>query len=207
MTPRAPIFDQILADYRQKVKDIDDGTRRCDALGVTQTQIGFTVPLFNQSITITADRITDENGASPSHSACVLACQYLLLCPKSPQPDHALVTYKDFKDAAPYVIGFKNTAEHAISKAFSGRLHALEMACHALNGQLFDTDVACQLAFQFQALPRVPIFLLFNDADDDFPAQCTLLFWKDAASYLDMECLAMIGAMLAHRLQQGCEVC
>jgi hypothetical protein len=38
------------------------------------------------------------------------------------------------------------------------------------------------------------------DADKNFPAQCTLLFQRDAASYLDMECLAMVGATLAARL-------
>jgi hypothetical protein len=77
----------------------------------------------------------------------------------------------------------------------------LERQCRALGGRPWDTDVSCQLAFQFRALPRVPVFLLFNDADEDFPAQCTLLFQRDAASYLDMECLAMVGATLAARLQ------
>jgi Domain of unknown function (DUF3786) len=32
-----------------------------------------------------------------------------------------------------------------------------------------------------------------TDADEDFPAQATLLFQKDTASYLEMECLALIG--------------
>jgi hypothetical protein len=52
----------------------------------------------------------------------------------------------------------------------------------------------------FEALPRVRIYLIFNDADEDFPADCSLLFEKQAASYLDMECLAMIGMVLAQRL-------
>ena len=47
----------------------------------------------------------------------------------------------------------------------------------------------------------MPFLLLFNDADEEFPAQATILFQKNAASYLDMECLAMIGGSLAHRLQ------
>jgi hypothetical protein len=46
----------------------------------------------------------------------------------------------------------------------------------------------------------VRIYLIFNDADEDFPADCSLLFEKQAASYLDMECLAMIGMVLAQRL-------
>jgi len=38
------------------------------------------------------------------------------------------------------------------------------------------------------------------NADEDFPADCSLLFEKQAARYLDMECLAMIAMVLAERL-------
>jgi hypothetical protein len=201
MTQRAPVFDQIIADYLQQVAALDDSTPACSTLGIERTENGFTVPLFNQRITVIPDGIFDENNEPPSHSASVLACKYLLLCPDTPQTDRTLVTYKDFKDAAPYVGGFKNTVEIPIARAFSGRLDRLESACLALGGQPFDTDVSCQLAYEFQALPRVPVVLIFHDADDDFPAQCTFLFRKNAAGYLDMECLAMIGGILAHRLQ------
>ncbi|MBG0779148.1 MAG: DUF3786 domain-containing protein, partial [Desulfotignum balticum] len=37
-------------------------------------------------------------------------------------------------------------------------------------------------------------------SDEDFPADCSLLFEKQAAQYLDMECLAMIGMVLAQLL-------
>jgi hypothetical protein len=201
MTERAPVFDQIIADYLQQVAALDDGARLSATLGIEANPNGFTVPLFNRNITVTPDGIFDENNAPPSHAASVLVCKYLLLCPDPPQTDHTLVTYKDFKDAAPYVGGFKNTVEIPIAKAFSGRVDRLEAACLALGGRPFDTDVSCQLAYGFQALPRVPVVLIFHDADDDFPAQCTVLLRKNAAGYLDMECLAMIGGILAHRLQ------
>lgn len=202
MTERAPVFDKIIADYLQQVLALDDQARLSGTLGVETNPNSFTIPLFNQSITITPDEIFDENNEPPSHAASVLVCKYLLLCPDTTQTDHTLVTYKDFKDAAPYVGGFKNTVEIPIARAFSGRLDSLESACLALGGRPFDTDVSCQLAYGFQALPRVPVVLIFHDADDDFPAQCTLLFRKNAAGYLDMECLAMIGGILAHRLQE-----
>jgi len=201
MTERAPVFDQIIADYLQQVAALDDSTQLCDTLGIERTEYGFTVTLFNQRITVTPDGIFDENNESPSHSASVLVCKYLLLCPDPPQTDHTLVTYKDYKDAAPYVGGFKNTVEIPIARAFSGRVDRLEAACLALGGRPFDTDVSCQLAYEFQALPQVPVVLLFHDADEDFSAQCTVLLRKNAAGYLDMECLAMIGGILAHRLQ------
>jgi Domain of unknown function (DUF3786) len=48
----------------------------------------------------------------------------------------------------------------------------------------------------------VPILLVFNDRDEDFPAHCSLLFERRAEKYLDMECLAMLGWALSERLKQ-----
>ena len=200
MNQRAPIFDQIIVDYLERVAAIDDRPRRADLLGVDVSDDGLKVPFFNTTITISNGAIVDQAGAAPSHSASVTACQYLLLCPDRPPSDAALCTYKDFSHAAPYVGGFRNTAEQPIARSFAGRVERLQAACRDLDGQPFDTDVTCELAAQFQALPRVPLYLVFHDADEEFPAQCTLLFRRDAAEYLDMECLAMIGSTLAHRL-------
>jgi len=39
--------------------------------------------------------------------------------------------------------------------------------------------------------------MLFNDRDEEFPADCSILFEKHADAYPDMECIAMLGMMLA----------
>ena len=54
---------------------------------------------------------------------------------------------------------------------------------------------------QFDALPKVPLLLLFNDNDAEFPAQCLLLFEKRTEKYLDMECVAMVGMLLYEYLK------
>jgi hypothetical protein len=56
---------------------------------------------------------------------------------------------------------------------------------------------------RFQALPRVPILMPFNHHDEDFPAQCSLLFENKTDKHLDMECLAMMGWVLAAWLRSG----
>jgi hypothetical protein len=38
--------------------------------------------------------------------------------------------------------------------------------------------------------------MLFNDADEEFPATCCVLFESRAETYLDMECIAMLGRQL-----------
>jgi hypothetical protein len=54
---------------------------------------------------------------------------------------------------------------------------------------------------QFNALPKIPVLMLFNDTDDEFPAQCAVLFERRAEKYLDMECLAMVGMLLFEYLK------
>lgn len=201
MTGKSPVFDKILKDYLHQVARIEDKRGIGPALGITVTGDGYEIPFFNSTYTITPETIIDGDGKTARHAIAVILCKYLLLCPALPSDDSRLVTYKDFRDAAPYVGGFRNTAESPIAACFANCLPKLEQKCLELRGQPFATEVSCQLAFKFKALPRVPIIMLFNDADEDFSAQATLLFLKNAASYLDMECLAMIGAALAYRLQ------
>lgn len=108
--------------------------------------------------------------------------------------------YKDFRNAAPYVQGFRNTAESPVFRVFSGKIGALEAHCRELGGEPGDLGISCDLSYAFRPLPKVPIYLVFNDADEEFPADCSMLFEKSAEHYLDMECLAIIGMVLAEWL-------
>jgi hypothetical protein len=58
---------------------------------------------------------------------------------------------------------------------------------------------------QFNPLPRVPLLLLFNDADDEFPAHCSLLFERRAEKYLDAESLGILGMLLSVYLRKRAE--
>jgi hypothetical protein len=49
------------------------------------------------------------------------------------------------------------------------------------------------------------MLLLFNDKDDEFPAQCSVLFEKRAEKFLDMECLAMVGMHFFEYLKAGAD--
>jgi pimeloyl-ACP methyl ester carboxylesterase len=112
------------------------------------------------------------------------------------------VTYKDFRDATPFVEGFLNNAERPISRHFAGRLDDLRKACAELTGRPFQAGISADLVMKLDALPKVPVLLVFNDQDEDFPAHCALLFEKRAEKYLDMECLAITGWALSEWLKQ-----
>jgi hypothetical protein len=111
------------------------------------------------------------------------------------------MSYRDFKDAAPLIQAFYNTVTQPIAETFSSQLAKLENAGKKIGGYPPADEYPYDLAMQFDALPKVPMLLLLNDKDDEFPAQCSVLFEKRAQKFLDMECLAMVGTHFFRNLK------
>lgn len=194
------VFEQIYREYLQDISRIDLN-RVKDRLGVNLDEGSVIIPFYGIPYRISPHGITDHQGRRPTHSVSVILCKYLLMCPEFEPTGSDWVTYKDFKDAAPFAGGFFNNAEKPISRMFSGRLLDLKEACGKLGGRPADMDIASDLVIRIDALPKIPILMLFNDRDESFPAQCSLLFERRAEKYLDMECLAMTGWALSEKLK------
>jgi hypothetical protein len=130
----------------------------------------------------------------------VVLCKYLLLCPNVHPTDDRWQAYRNFPDAAPLVTYFADQVERTVAGRFAGRLERLRRAATKLGARRPPMTLSHDFSACIDALPRIPVLLTFNDADDEFPATCSVLFEKRAENYLDMECLAMVGGLLAHRL-------
>jgi hypothetical protein len=202
MSGKIPIFEETVRDYLAQVAQIDLAGI-AETLAITIDQGEAVIPFFGKIYRVSSSGVFDETGLEPIHAIRIVLCRYLLLAPPVfPRQGEDWVSYKDFRDAAPFVSGFVNNSERAIARNFSGRLEKLREAA----GLLRAVPPALELSYQFtghiQALPQIPLLLLFNDEDEDFPAQCTLLFQRRAEKFLDMECLAILGWLLADFLGQ-----
>ena len=62
--------------------------------------------------------------------------------------------------------------------------------------------VSTDAAFAFEALPHIPMMLTFYDADEEFPAEAKLFYDARALDFLDLECLAVLGMILAAELER-----
>ena len=135
----------------------------------------------------------------PSASFCA---KYLLMCPMIVPLGGSWMSFKDFKDAAPLIQAFFNTVSVPIAESFSNRLADLERAAKDIGGYQPADNYPYDLSLQFDALSKIPLLLLFNDKDDEFPAQCSVLFEKRVEKFLDMECLAMVGMLFSDYLRK-----
>ena len=192
---KSPIFDKTYRDYLSQIADLDLKSIK-DKLGIQVADGKVIIPLFGRSYTVSGQGISGPEGRKPHLSTCVILCKYLLMCPSHEPREANWVSFKDFKDAAPLIHSFATAVSNPISKMFSGRSSALESVCIKIGGYRPAENFSYDVSIQFDALPRVPLLLLFNDRDEEFPAQCSVLFEQRTEKYLDMECVAMLGMLL-----------
>ena len=163
------------------------------------------IPFFKTEYQISAKGIANPAGKKPSHDICVILSKYILLCPDTPPSGDIWVSYRNFKDSGPLISYFTNDVEHAIASYFEGRPDELKKASRTLGGYPPVLEVEYDHAMQFDALPKIPVIMLYNDADEEFSSECSVLFESRAEKYLDAECIAMIGRQLFDLLRKATE--
>jgi hypothetical protein len=55
-------------------------------------------------------------------------------------------------------------------------------------------------SFIFQALPRVPLLIVYHCGDDEFPSSCRVLFDASVPHHLPVDACAILGSMLTSRI-------
>jgi hypothetical protein len=198
------VFEETYTNYLAQIAKLDFN-QIADRLGAEMVGEELIIPFFGNPIRVSAAGISEPSGSRPDFSVCVVLFKYLLLCPDHDPAENDWVSFKDFKDSAPFAGAFFNYTEIPLAKYFSGRLKDLEAACLGIHGHPPAETFSYDLCRQFNALPKIPVLMLFNDADEEFPAQSAVLFERRAEMYLDMECLAMVGMQLFEWLKRGAD--
>ncbi|MEJ2135269.1 MAG: DUF3786 domain-containing protein [Desulfofustis sp.] len=193
---KAAVFDQTYRQYLAKIGAIDY-LSRADLLGVEVDGSALIIPLYHRSYAVSSKGIEGLGGVAVNDAVRVILAKYVLTCPiPLPPLSGKWMTYREFRGAGPLVSYFTSTTKKNIELHFSGAKERLEMRCRELGGRIEDNN-SYELSVWLQALPRIPVVLNFNDADDMFPASCSILYRASAEHFLDMECLAMTGTLLA----------
>jgi len=203
MSQDSEIFEKHYNDYCAQIAKVDFGSIS-DRLGIRHYGNQILLSFFNKDYVVSGNGIVDTAGNRPEYMACVVIAKYILLCPDQSYHEREWVSFKDFKRTSHFtnVNFFTSDTERAIVKQFSGRLDELSKACEELGGIHHEMETSYDLSMQFSALPRISLLLLFNDGDEEFPAQCNVLFQKHAEFYLDPESLIMASAFLARNLKR-----
>jgi hypothetical protein len=191
---KVEIFEVTYGKYLEQMAGIDFLSRAA-VLGARVVDETLAIPFYGEPHRVSTTGVFNAGGQRATFAVSVLLCCYILQCPeKEPEPGE-WVTYREFKDAGPLTSYFTTNTNKIIETTFAGQTDLLKSACREMGGRDVQ-EPAFDVAFMFQMLPRIPIFFRFNDRDDMFPAQTSILFRQSAEQHIDMECLAIGGTYL-----------
>ncbi|MBI5593797.1 MAG: DUF3786 domain-containing protein [Deltaproteobacteria bacterium] len=196
-----PDFETTYSALRKQLSGIDYPAVKM-LLGAKILGNDLLIPFFGIPHRVSRSGVTDMAGGEINPALEVVLCQYVLSCPReTPSGGEELVTFREFGASGPLTGYFVENTQKLIAGAFGGNISALEARCKKLKGILHaDDDASYDLCVKFSALPKIPVFLRFNDRDPEFPAQCAILFKRSAEQFLDLQSICISGTFLAGSL-------
>lgn len=198
-------YEIVYQELRKRLKDLDL-EKAGEKVGAHVLGNGeIEIPFFNEPYILSVHGIRDGRGKEPNESERIVLCHYVLR-----QGDGRLedewVSYRDFKDSSFFMHFFQENVHKILAKTFNGRVDALAEAAERTGGRTHDGGLRADGTWHIQALPFIPLFLVFYDGDEEFPAEARLLFDRSAPIWLDAECLAVLGWITAERLCRRVEM-
>jgi hypothetical protein len=102
------------------------------------------------------------------------------------------VALDHFPNTASHVKVFQRKAEDKVAEIFNGNIDGLKVCSKELGGIEEDSKVKADYVCRFDLLPRIPLYLIFWEADEEFQAGCKLFVDSSADVYIDTEYLAYL---------------
>jgi hypothetical protein len=200
-----PIFEKNYTDYVRQMDDIDLlKLAPMLKISVNEEKRAAEMPFFNTIYRVSPFGVVDEHGKRPDYGICVILLKHLLMCPNWVPNARDWVANRDFSDSGQgQNTGLSEYAVTAIAKRYAGHLDQLKAAAGALGGMPPENEYPYDFSAVFQALPRLPILFLFNDADVQFPAHASILYERRADHFLDAECRVMVDWCLFEYLKRA----
>ncbi len=172
----------------EQIVDIEI-VNRFDILGFQKRESLSILNYFDRQFEFNGKEFVDPTGSDISQAVQTVLLTYLLQCPeKKPNVAGKLVSFREFANSGPLFSRFCENTGKIIETTFSGSIDALRTQCLKLDGIEIETNTY-DLSIRFRALPRVPVFLNFNDKDEMLPANAGFLYYENANKYLDLESL------------------
>lgn len=199
MDQKNEVFSKTYNEYLDKLKvlNLPEIARN---LNLKVSEHDVLVSILGTDYRISESGVFGLDGGKVDFEECIVIFKYLLMCPQEVPTETNWVAYHSFKNAQPLLHYFARETTKPIEDFFSGNLTMLEQLSKNIGGVVVTDNASYDLSIQFEVMPHVPLFLRFNDADEDFPAQCTILFLETIEKFLDMESVGILGALFAKQL-------
>ena len=157
------------------------------------------LPYFNKTIHIHRNHIQRPDGSELSRWEQVFIFNHMAQG-GSQKPTDRWKALQEIPNTISKIKSMQAQVELPLRERFAGHRDELAAAASRIGGQDVTSDVdSADLAIRFTPLPRIPVMLLFWDADPDsgFDAEVKLSFDETITEHLDIESIIFLCETLA----------
>jgi|SRR5271157_2847510 len=182
-------YDAVLTALLEEAKKKNAATA-APGLGGSLDDGSAQIPLFGEACAV-KEKAVYKGDSTLDTIGSILVLRYLLTAGDD-QLRNAWVPYREFKDGAQFASYIKANIEDRLAKVFGGRQPLLRERLQALGASMYRSEAKPDVAAALHPFPKVPLLVIFWDKDEEFDASFQFLFDESAASFLDMEALAVL---------------
>lgn len=200
------MFDVYEKVYQELVLRLGSANldKHAELLGLDRHNDHVRVPVFGRDYLVSCDGVISADSTDVPMTYRIVLAHYLLYG-GSGESSGRFVPYRDLQGGQDFARNLAITVEDRLAKCFSGKVEKFHRSAKLATGIKAEIETSCDGAYSFEALPHLPLMLVFYDKDSDFPAETKLFFDSYALRFLDLECLAGLGMILVYELEKAGE--
>jgi hypothetical protein len=187
-------YDSIYLGLIPKLSECDF-RERAERLGLEYVDGGIQICFLKREYRITLDGVETLDGHpfNPNNGSVLL---YYLLSNGRGEPENSYVLFESIPRMIS-VLGFQNRMmSRPLEEKFGNDYVKFSKAAVKLDGIKEESHMGKHV-WKFNVLPKIPLKVIFYEADDEFPANIQIMLDKTALQFLEFECLAfMVGCFV-----------
>lgn len=176
----------------------------CEVHSESENQVIYNLRLWRRPIKIIYPgwTIIDAQTGQDLPVANQALLLYYFITADGHQPESHWISFADLPDGRFYNQAFHGYTGVELARAYKNDLDAFSQAARQSGGELLPStpEIPGDMAFIFQALPRVAVMAAYWQGDEDFPASAQLLFERSVMHYLPTDVCAILGSSLTGKL-------
>jgi hypothetical protein len=187
-------YDSIYLGLISKLSELDF-QESADRLGLEYVDGGVQVCFLKREYRISSDGVEPLDGQPVNvNNRSVLL--YYLLSKGQGDPENCYIPF----ESIPRMIGglhAQNRLMNTPLERYFGNDYVKFSEAALKLGGIQDKPQVGKHLWRFDVLPKIPVQLVFYEADDDFPAEMQIMLDRTAIQFLEFECLAfMVGCFV-----------
>jgi len=184
---------QHVAEEIEKEAVSVDFVQAAEAIGGVYVSSGgkgaIRLKLINKTYELFKEGLFENGEYGRDPWARIIICDYIRRRATKPHTGE-WIGLGHFPHTASHVKAFQSSAERKIAGMFKNNAARFRQRCAEMGGTEAPNKLKADYGCRFDLLPNVPLFLFCWSADEEFEADCKLLFDSSAEAHIDIEYLA-----------------